>query len=489
MRWRFGKRPPLQQISDVVRWGSATVWSTIPTAQQWATVSPWVSRTPYWLRDGNPLAGHPWIEQPDSKLPETADVVVVGAGFGGASLAYHWASLAEGSLVVLEKDDPASGAAGRNGGFVAPAGWYPGYYVYHPLEKEIQRVRPDLAPSARLALVEAMADAYAFALAGSEEMIHETIMRENISCDYARKGWIFTTDSIGKSEMDSSLVLARERGWDGYVSLDPEEIQRATGIRTEISGSHMRGAGTWHPAKWVWSLFRLALERGDVQLFTRTPATQVVRDGQMYRVITPRGEIRARHVVSATEAHTQRAFGNFLAPYREFILPHRSQGGYAEGRPPEMVLGQGSSGPFTWFHPRENGFAFGSDTTPIPHEDVWLNNPSRMITLSSVAEAYRLWGLTPLTIYNEWTGSVALSPDNYPVIGSLDGHGAWICGAYAGAGSTCSFRGALRMINAVLGRDDELDAFPDEFFSPARFRRDGRYGDPVRPRTTLNHVR
>jgi glycine/D-amino acid oxidase-like deaminating enzyme len=146
-----------------------------------------------------------------------------------------------------------------------------------------------------------------------------------------------------------------------------------------------------------------------------------------------------------------------------------------------MVLGSASSGPYAWFHPRERGFAFGSDTTPIQLDEVPFNKPSRLITYSAAAEVLRLWGPTPFTVYHEWTGSVALSPDNYPVIGRLDDHGAWICGAYAGAGSTCSFRGALRVVNAILGHDDESEAFPDMFFSPARFRRDARYGQDFRP--------
>ena len=142
MRWRFGSRPLPLQVTGVTRWAGTTVWRTIPTAQEWVTVSPWVSRTPYWVRDGNPLGGHPWVENPQAQLPATADVVVVGAGFGGACLAYHWASRASGSLVVLEKDDPASGAAGRNGGFCAPAGWYPGSYVYHSLERRFAESVP-----------------------------------------------------------------------------------------------------------------------------------------------------------------------------------------------------------------------------------------------------------------------------------------------------------------------------------------------------------
>ena len=479
MRWRFGSRPLPLQVTGVTRWAGTTVWRTIPTAQEWVTVSPWVSRTPYWVRDGNPLGGHPWVENPQAQLPATADVVVVGAGFGGACLAYHWASRASGSLVVLEKDDPASGAAGRNGGFCAPAGWYPGSYVYHSLEGEIRRVRPDLAATARLTMVEAMTEAYVAALAGSEQMIHDTIVREEIACDYSREGWTFTTDEIGTPALRASLDLAASRGWRGYEALRAEEIRRKTGIRTAVDGSFMHGTATWHPAKWVWALLALALERGDVRLFTRTPAVDIKREGDTYLVETPRGQIRSRYVVSAAEAYTELAFGNFLAPYRRFIHPHRSQGAYAQERPPEMVVGPASSGPYAWFHPRENGFAFGSDTSPIELHEVPFNRPSRLITMSAAAEVLRLWGLAPFTVHHEWTGSVALSPDNYPVIGRLDDHGAWICGAYAGAGSTCSFFGAQRVVNAILDQEDEADAVPD-FFSPARFRRDSRYGEGFR---------
>ena len=63
-------------------------------------------KTPFWLRGANhPLAGF----QSNAKLPEAADVVIVGAGLTGTSAAYHLAG--KGKVVVLEKNDPASGAS------------------------------------------------------------------------------------------------------------------------------------------------------------------------------------------------------------------------------------------------------------------------------------------------------------------------------------------------------------------------------------------
>jgi hypothetical protein len=70
--------------------------------------------TPYWLRGERPLANH----QSKSTFPETADVVIIGAGLTGASAAYHLAVEAgsQARIVILEQGEPAGEASGRNGG-------------------------------------------------------------------------------------------------------------------------------------------------------------------------------------------------------------------------------------------------------------------------------------------------------------------------------------------------------------------------------------
>jgi hypothetical protein len=69
---------------------------------------------PYWFRAGQPLAGF----RSHAALPETADIVIIGAGLTGASAAYHLADAARAGrrVVVLDQGDPAGEASGRNGG-------------------------------------------------------------------------------------------------------------------------------------------------------------------------------------------------------------------------------------------------------------------------------------------------------------------------------------------------------------------------------------
>src|SRR5881227_2457691 len=51
-------------------------------------------------------------------MHETADVVIVGAGVNGASLAFHLAQAGVRKIIVLEKQVAASGATGLSSGLV-----------------------------------------------------------------------------------------------------------------------------------------------------------------------------------------------------------------------------------------------------------------------------------------------------------------------------------------------------------------------------------
>ena len=301
MAVRFHGRPFIARLVKAIGWSLKIMWRDIPASHSWVAVDS-VSRTPWWLTATNPLEGHPWARDPDATLPSEACTVVVGAGFGGAAVAYHWSRQATEPLVLIEANEAASGSAGRNGGGGVMAGGHlHGFYVYQRVRRYLAERQPAVSAAERDEIATRFADIYVNALHASHEMIVRTIESEGIDCDYQRRGWLFFTDTVNQNELGASLELARRCGHDDWVRRTPEEVRERCGVDTELDGAESLGGATWHPAKWVWGILGAAVASPHVELYTRTTVTRVEREGDGYAVHTDRGTIRARHVVNATE--------------------------------------------------------------------------------------------------------------------------------------------------------------------------------------------
>lgn len=73
---------------------------------------------PFWQKDVHKLHDHRSTEQ----IPEHSDIVIIGAGYAGVSVAYHLVSekICTDSITILEARGACSGATGRNGGHLRP---------------------------------------------------------------------------------------------------------------------------------------------------------------------------------------------------------------------------------------------------------------------------------------------------------------------------------------------------------------------------------
>ena len=117
---RFGNYAFWGKWTRFVRWTFSQMFVVIPSTTLDLIIPRKVSKTPMWLMDRNPLENFPWNQESSVALPNETDTVVIGAGFTGAALAYHWSRRApsERNIVVIELGDPASGSSGRNEGLV-----------------------------------------------------------------------------------------------------------------------------------------------------------------------------------------------------------------------------------------------------------------------------------------------------------------------------------------------------------------------------------
>jgi lysine/ornithine N-monooxygenase len=72
------------------------------------------STTPFWRTELHSLDSH----RSTPELPQKCDIVIIGAGYTGAAIAYHLLDgneSAGSSMVILEAREACSGATGRNG--------------------------------------------------------------------------------------------------------------------------------------------------------------------------------------------------------------------------------------------------------------------------------------------------------------------------------------------------------------------------------------
>jgi len=458
--------------SFVGRWGRFAGWAlrqmlvTIPEAMHTADFARPVSRLPLWLLDENPWRNHPWEDDPGARLPERAEVVVIGAGWAGGAVAYHWAkrSPSDKMMAVLEMDDPASGASGRNEGLVVMGRYFS--MVRDTVLAGLERTRADLDARQRDQLARQFAAAYCKAAYRNGDLIEQTVREEGYDCDYVRKGWVQARDAGDQARLAESVRMALDSGYSDWTQIAAEEVKAKTGMRVRHNAGFSTAAASFHPAKWTWCLFGTALATPQVRLFCRTRVTRVEDSGDDYCVYTSRGTIRARHVVNATESYSA-----LLHPQlRGKLFPVQTQAAAGEGGPEAMKAGVGISGLRGFFGKHGRHILIGSDATRVPDRQAGRVQPSRFITKFLVGEMKRCYGYEAYRYHvtHEWSGTPGFTPDEYPIVGLLDGRRQYIIGGQCGSGSGVSFNAARCICNRILKTSDEADDYPPAYFAPSR---------------------
>lgn len=454
------------RYTKFLNWSWHQLWRQIPETLANTTFAKPVSRTPYWLADGNPWENHPWKDHPDAALPARAHVVVIGAGFTGGSLAYHWGKHASGdgnqSMVVLEMGDVSSGSSGRNEGLVVMGRYC--HMVAGTVRKHLDAVRADLNAGQRDQLARKFAVAYCRAAYRNGDLVERTIRDEGFDCDYARQGWVQARDADQQQSLAESVGLAKETGMTDWTSITPEEVRERTGMQVTHNAGFSIAAASFHPAKWVFSLFRSALSTDRVQLYSRTRVIRVERVQNSYRVQTSRGIIECDFVVNATEAYTP-----LLHPqFHDRIRPTQTQAASGTGGPAEIKPHVGISGARAFFARHGEAILVGSDATRVPDPEAGIIQPSRFITAFVLGELRNYYGPSAVQVTHEWSGTVSYTPDEYPIVGLMDGHRQYIIAGMAGSGTAVSFNGGRCIVNRILGKTDEPDDYPVEYFAPSR---------------------
>ncbi|GAB3974539.1 FAD-binding oxidoreductase [Actinoallomurus acanthiterrae] len=358
-----------------------------------------MKQIPYWL-DTAP----PFPDRSGGDLPDEADVVVIGGGLTGLSTALHTARKGA-DVVLVEKDKVGSGASGRNGSMCTQG-----------ITIGVGEARKRYGQERARELYDAFREAV--------DVVEKLTVEEQIDCDFKRSGRLgvaFKPEHFAAMR-EQQRVLAADFG-------HPTTLLDRTELRSELGSDYYHGAlldplsAGLHVGKYVHGM-AAAAERAGAVIRERNAATAVTRgeDGR-FLVETLHGTIRARQVMAATDAYTDRSmpwFRQRLICVGSFIIVTEPLGDElaAEVIPrARLVVDSKNIGHYIRLTP-DNRLAFGGRARFAP-SDPASDRKSGQVLKREMAEIFPQ--LADVRIDYVWGGSVGFSYDRIPHAGEADG--------------------------------------------------------------------
>jgi len=232
----------------------------------------------------------------------TCDVVVVGAGIGGLSVAYELSQVGK-SVVVLDRGSIADGVTSRTTAHLAP--------VCDDGVAELTKIRG-----------KEMAAKFQASQSAAVDRIEAIINKHSIACDFRRlNAYLFPAPGM-------SFKDARETQDEEYKALRAAkvEVEKAKGIPLvgfeDAPVLRYARQATFHPLKYLKGLV-VQIEAQGGRLFANSPVIEFEEGDNGAQVKLEGGmRVNAGHVVFATNSpiNDRVALHSKMAPYRTYAM-------------------------------------------------------------------------------------------------------------------------------------------------------------------------
>jgi len=390
----------------------------------------------------------------------TADVVVIGGGCMGASVAYHLTRRGVTNVVLVEREPLlATGSTGRNAGGVR-----------HQFSNEAN-IRLSIES---IGVLERFAD----------EVGHPI--------DFHQDGYLFLLSS--PSSVDTfhrNVTLQRGLGVD-VQWLDAADAARlAPGLATAgvIGATFCQRDGIADP-NGVTMGFAKAAQAAGASINRDTEVTGIrVERGAVAAVETTRGTIDTPTVINAAGPHA-RLIGRMagvdvpVAPYRRHIFIAKA--------PPNLAPRTSNRGPLTphpdprtWDVPSSHVMVIDFESTFYFHREgagllFGMGDPGETPTFDTTVQwdflpqvidlaVKRLPALADASLSHAWAGLYEMTPDANPIIGPCpEVDGLFLINGFSGHGFQHSPAAGRILADVIVGRDPQFDLVP---FALDRFAR------------------
>lgn len=346
---------------------------------------------------------------PELDESNSADFLVIGAGFAGLAAARRLMQLNPKSrIVVLEARTIAEGPAGRNSGFMIdlPHNLGSGEYA-----SELQR---DLMQTAM--------NREAIGFAGEAANEHKMSLEA-----FSPSGRISAAATQRGVDKNRDYCAHLSRMGEKFEVLDSAAMKELSGTSYYRSGLYTPGAVMIQPALFVRMLAE-GLRRQGVSIHEKSPVTTLSRSGKAWLTATPRGTITAKRVILAVNGHVQ-SFGHFQRRLMHVYLYASMT--RAMTKQEISILGGRQIWGFTPADPMGSTVrrlsGTGGDRLVIRNRSTW--SPGRSVdpqVLSSIARIHdasfgrRFPNLANVEMQYRWGGLLCLSRNSVPAFGEID---------------------------------------------------------------------
>ncbi len=336
-------------------------------------------------------------------MAETADVVIIGAGIIGCSIAYHLSLLGTAHVTVVEQDLICSGSTGRSAG----------------------GIRQQFGTELNIRL--------------SQESVRMfERMPEELGVDpgFRKIGYLFLASSEPEMQLFRENVSLQQRMGVPVRSVSVEEIRRIVPyLRVDgiVGGTHCPVDGYAAPYE-VTMGYAAQARRRAVTIHEQRSVTAVLKSrDKITGVMTSAGPIHAPIVVNAAGPAAGRV-GDMagvdvpIRPYRRQLFTTHSLPAFASEPPLTVDYHR------NWYFRGELGGCLFSG--PKDQESTFNTNVDWEHLAAAVEEAVvRLPLLSEAEIHRGWAGLYEITPDNNAILGPVpELSGFFVAGGHSGHG-------------------------------------------------------
>jgi glycine/D-amino acid oxidase-like deaminating enzyme len=375
-----------------------------------------------------------------STFPKTADIVILGAGVMGASIAFHLAKRKAGRIMVLDKDHVGRGGSGRSSALV--------------------RMHYSFPPEVQLALI-------------SLHMFQNWQQIVGRPGDFRKTGFVRI---VHPNETEGlKLNVAMQRTLGASVELigrqELRELEPDWSVDDVELAAYEPDSGYGDGAAVAGDFLGAAREMG-VSYLSRTQAASFVVEGDRVRgVVTDQGTILARRVISATGPWTRPLFQQagcelpIDCEYHQVAILRNAAG----------MKGGGcaciDSVTATYFRSdAHDKFLVGDfyGKRPVDPDDFPQRASDESLEEIIERACRRVPKLEGAEVMRGVTGVYDMTPDSRPLLGEIpEIAGLYVCAGFSGMGFKISPAIGLVMSELVLdgeGKTVDIRAFrPDRF--------------------------